>query len=555
MATSEMADVLIIGSGASGGPFAWSLSQVEGIKIVCLEQGDWVGKPSNSSSDESDGQRQRLISPSPREGVRNFTDGYPYDHSESYWQPILGNAVGGATVHYGALWARLRPSDFVAGSLSGVGDDWPIRYWDLAPYYDFNDRMVGVSGVPGNPAYPPNPVDLMPPHQLTKSGEILSRGFDKLGWHWWPGERAIVTMPHGGRQPCPQNCQSCHQGCSRGAKNSSDVVHWPEAIKNGVVLKTRARVREVTVNQQGLADGALYYDAAGRLTEQKARVVVVACNGIGTPRLLLNSASGQFPHGLANSSGLVGKGLMGHPKAMVTGMFDYEDLATQAPETWLTSDEFSDSADGRGFARGFWILSGAYSGPIEAALGGPQVSLASASPPELNGTPVRGQEVAWGALHHAAFQERLKNTVSMQMYCDELPEDFNRVELDPSLTDDAGIPAPKIFYRRGENTQKMLAFGTERLKEVMKASGATKIVSAENVAPAPGHYLGTARMGNDPERSVVDQWGRAHDVSNLFIIDGSVFTTAGGCVPTSTIQAIALRTADYFKSNARQLLG
>ena len=556
MATSEMADVLIIGSGASGGPFAWSLSQVEGIKIVCLEQGDWVGKPSDSSSDESDGQRQRLISPPPREGVRNFTDGYPYDHSESYWQPILGNAVGGAMVHYGALWARLRPSDFVAGSLSGVGDDWPIRYWDLAPYYDFNDRMVGVSGVPGNPAYPPKPVDLMPPHQLTKSGEILSRGFDKLGWHWWPGERAVVTMPHGGRQPCPENCQSCHRGCSREAKNSSDVVHWPEAIKNGVVLKTRARVREVTVNQQGLADGALYYDADGRLSEQKARVVVVACNGIGTPRLLLNSASGQFPHGLANSSGLVGKGLMGHPKAMVVGMFDYEDLATRVPATtWLTSDEFSDSADGRGFARGFWILSGAYSGPIEAALGGPQVSLASASPPELNGTPVRGQGVTWGELHHAAFQERLKNTVSMQMYCDELPEDFNRVELDPSLTDDAGIPAPKIFYRRGDNTQKMLAFGTERLKEVMKASGATKIVSAEKVVPAPGHYLGTARMGNDPERSVVDKWGRAHDVSNLFIIDGSVFTTAGGCVPTSTIQAIALRTADYFKNNARQLLG
>ena len=555
MVTSEMADVLIIGSGASGGPFAWSLSKVSGIKIVCLEQGDWVSPPSANPNAEADGQRQRLINPSTREGVRYFANGYPYDHSESYWQPILGNAVGGAMVHYGALWARLRPSDFVAGSLSGVGDDWPIRYWDLAPYYDLNDRMVGVSGVPGNPAYPPKPVDLMPPQQLSKAGEILSHGFDRLGWHWWPGERAVITAPHGDRQTCPQDCISCSRGCPRGAKNSSDVVHWPEAIQNGVVLKTRARVREVTVNEQGLADGALYYDADGRLNEQKARVVVVACNGIGTPRLLLNSKSGSFPSGLANSSGLVGKGLMGHPKAMVVGQFEREDLTARGrATTYLTSDEFSNSADGRGFARGFWILSGAYSGPITAALDPSPVPLASVIPPELDGARVSTRDVAWGRAHHVAFQERFRHTVAMMMYCDELPEDFNRVELDPSLTDDTGIPAPKLFYRRGDNTEKMLAFGMERLKEAMEAAGATKIVSAEKVPPAPGHYLGTARMGNDPERSVVDKWGRAHDVSNLFIIDGSVFTSAGGCVPTSTIQAIALRTADYFKKNARQLL-
>ena len=554
MATSGIADVLIIGSGASGGPFAWSLSQVPGIRIVCLEQGDWVAPPSDPR-EEGDGERERLVTPPPREGVRHFANGYPYDHSESYWQPILGNAVGGATVHYAALWARLRPSDFVAGSLSGAGDDWPIDYWDLAPYYDSNDRKVGVSGVPGNPAYPPKPVDLMPPHALSRAGEILSRGFDRLGWHWWPGERAVVTAAHGGRRPCPRNCESCHRGCPREAKNSSDVVHWPEAIRNGVVLKTRARVREITVDTAGLASGALYHDADGRLAEQRARVVVVACNGIGTPRLLLNSQSRYFPQGLANGSGLVGKGLMGHPKATVVGSFDYEELAARVPAgVYLTSDEFSDSADGRGFARGFWILSGAYRGPIEAALGAPPESIASAAPPELAAGRPSGQEVPWGAAHHAALRERMRQSVAMMMYCDELPEDFNRVELDPVLTDDAGIPAPRLFYRRGENTQRMLDFGMERCREVMEAAGATGIVSAEKVAPAPGHYLGTARMGTDPDRSVVDRWGRAHDVRNLFVIDGSVFTTAGSCVPTSTIQAIALRTADYVKSNARDLL-
>src|SRR5262249_25129786 len=137
--------------------------------------------------------------------------------------------------------------------------------------------------------------------------EILVRGFKKLGWHWWPSERAVVTQPFGGRRPCATNCATCDDGCPREAKNSSDIVHWPLAMKNGVVVKTRSRVREITVNKRGLADGVLYYDADGKQHELKARLVVVACNGIGTPRLLLNSKSKLFPNGLANSNGQVGR--------------------------------------------------------------------------------------------------------------------------------------------------------------------------------------------------------------------------------------------------------
>jgi choline dehydrogenase-like flavoprotein len=143
----------------------------------------------------------------------------------------------------------------------------------------------------------------------------------------------------------------------------------------------------------------------------------------------------------------------------------------------------------------------------------------------------------------------------------ELPDEANRVELHPTLTDDTGIPAPKLIYRRGEHTKKAIAFGLERAKEVVEAAGVTKVVLSENnheapghFAAAPGHYMGTARMGDNPERFVVDKWCRAHDVKNLFIIDGSVFTTSGACTPTSTIQAIALRTADYIKQQTRKLL-
>ena len=285
-------------------------------------------------------------------------------------------------------------------------------------------------------------------------------------------------------------------------------------------------------------------------------MVVLACNGIGTPRLLLNSTSGRFPQGLANRSGLVGRGLMGHPFATVVAAFEDEDVSTSGRAgVFLTSDEFSDAADGRGFARGFSILSGTYRGAIEAALGGPPDSLASARPATWRVGGGRERKLPWGRAHHAAFQERVRRTAGLMVFCDELPDDHNRVELDPALTDEAGIPAPKLFYRRGDNTERMLAYGMERCREAMEAAGAARIVSAEKLQAAPGHYLGTARMGSDPERSVVDPWGRAHDVRNLFIIDGSVFTSAGSTVPTSTIQALALRTADYVKDNAREFTG
>lgn len=557
MPLSDVVDVLIIGSGASGGPFAWTLSKAKGVTIVCLEQGDWPGKAATAAATEAEAQRQRLATPPRREGVAQFAGGYPLDFSESYWQPILGHAVGGASVHYAAVWARLHPADFLSHSLYGVADDWPISYWDLAPYYDLNDRVVGIAGVPGNPAYPAKASDqyLLPPHTLNRGAEVAGEGFKKLGWQWWPVDSAILTTPHGDRLPCSCSGPRCDEGCERRAKNSADVVFWPEAIRNGVELRTRARVREITVDKQGLADGALYYDADGRLQHQKARLVVVACNGIGTPRLLLNSKSKYFPHGLANGNGIVGKNFMSHPQASAIGLFESAGpYKGPLGNNSLSSDEFYETDLRRGFAHGFWWLGGRSTEPVEAALGERPTSAATYVPISLRGGRSRSPVIDWGKAHHAAFQESFRHRISLGFLCDELPEEINRVELDPTLTDEVGIPAPKLIHRRGENSDKMIAFGLERTKDVLLAAGATKIVSTQIGGAAVGHYLGTARMGSDPKRSVVDKWGRAHEVSNLFIIDGSVFTTSGACVPTATIQAIAHRTADYIKSNTRQVL-
>lgn len=559
-AQRDVADILIIGSGASGGVFAWHLSKVPGIKIVCLEQGSWTqpvsGVPESQKHPEADAQRERLVTPPPKkQGVRTWKDGYPYDHSDSYWTPLLGNMVGGATLHYGAVWNRYHPCDFVAKSLDGVGDDWPLTYWDIEPYYDMLDNIVGVSGMSGDPAHPTLKARRMKPYPIGQGGEILARGFKKMGWHWWPTTQATITEPIGGRRPCPTNCEACDEGCPREAKNSADVVFWPEAIKNGVVLKTKARVREITVNKKGLADGALYYDADGKLQEQKARLVVLAANGLGTPRVLLNSKSNQFPKGLANGSGLVGKNLMAHPMYAMAAQFENENVAPRRySSTGIVSDEFYESDPGkRGFVRGFWYLSGGYTGPVRASLGEPPSPRATVIPAALK--QERERPLQWGRLHHAAFQQQYAHTVGTSILFEEIPQETNYVEIDPSITDEVGIPGIKLHFKHSENLKKMMAFAVDRTKDVMMAAGATKIVASAPLSEGGAyHLMGTARMGNDPSKSVVDKWGRSHEVKNLFIIDGSIFVTAGAAVVTSTLQSLALRIADYVKTNHKDLV-
>ena len=227
------------------------------------------------------------------------------------------NGVGGSTVMYTAHWPRLHPSDFKVKTLDGVADDWPIDYDALTPFFEENDRMMGVSGLSGDPlsplTHPP-----MPPQPLGLSGPLIGKAMNKLGWHWWPSDTTVATMDYEGRARCI-NLGHCTPACAQGAKASTDITYWPHAIRAGVELKTHCRVREILTNEHGMASGVVYYDKDGVEQFQPAEVVIIACNGVGTPRLLLNSVSGRFPNGLANSSGLVGKNLMFHPYAQIYG--------------------------------------------------------------------------------------------------------------------------------------------------------------------------------------------------------------------------------------------
>jgi choline dehydrogenase-like flavoprotein len=532
MAQNEMVDVLIIGAGASGAAVAWSLADTK-MRILCLEQGDWV-KPADYPTTGRDWEARRYtdFDISPNRRARDLD--YPINDDNSVMKIANFNGVGGGTILWTAHFPRMHPSDFRVKSLDGVAEDWPISYWDLEPYFDLNDRMVGVSGLAGDPGVPPrNPP--MPPIPLGRTGTRYGQAMNRLGWHWWPSDVALATRDYEGRAKCI-NLGHCTPGCAHGAKASADITYWPLALRAGVELRTRCRVREITTNEQGMASGVVYYDPEGREVFQPAEVVILASNGIGTPRLLLNSASSRFPNGLTNSSGLVGRNLMLHPWPQVRGYVEDELDGDRGPMTCMWSKQFYETDPDRDFVRGYTMQFMRVTGAVNEAIQSSSVG-----------------QLPWGRDHHRIYRSLVNHRLQIGLACEDLPEEHNRVTIDPVLKDSSGIPAPKIDYAISENCARMMEHGIAKATEILEAAGAKNIYTSRTLLNYPGHLLGTCRMGDDPERSVVNAWGRCHDVKNLFIVDGSIWVTSGGVNPTSTIQALALYIADQIKQRLATL--
>src|SRR5882672_8847176 len=380
---NDHVDVLIIGAGASGAAVAWSLADTR-MHILCLDQGGWMN-PSEYPSTGRDWEARVYGDYSPSPNIRARPEDYPINEDNSPIKVVNFNGVGGGTVMYTAHFPRLHPSDFRVRSLDGVAEDWPIDYDTLASFFDENDRMMGVSGLAGDPGVPPrNPP--MPPLPLGRTGTHYAQAMNRLGWHWWPSDTTIATTAYDGRAACI-NLGHCTPGCAQGAKASTDITYWPLAIRAGVELRTRCRVREITTNEHGMAAGAIYYDADGQEHFQPAELVIVACNGIGTPRLLLNSMSSRFPNGLANSSGLVGKNLMLHPWPQVGGYVDERVDGDHAPMINLWSKEFYETDPSRDFMRGYTLQFARAGGVVSEAVD----------------SEARGK-LPWGAGHHRVFR-------------------------------------------------------------------------------------------------------------------------------------------------------
>jgi choline dehydrogenase-like flavoprotein len=521
VARLDAVDVVVVGAGLGGSAFCARLSErAPHLRIVCLERGDWVDR-SRMPAYRRDWQSAALgawaTSPNVRLRAAETSQSadYPVDDSASPIKPLMWNGVGGSTINWAAHVPRLHPSDFRTRTLDGTGDDWPFSYFDLEPYYDLNDTAMGIAGLAGDPAYPPKRSSRMPPLPIGRLGERAARGFNALGWHWWPADAAINTVDRDGRRAC-NNGGPCLMGCPIHAKASADIVYWPAALKNGVKLRTRSVAQQVIV-QGGRAIGVSYRDGNGETHEQPAAFTVVACNGIGTARLLLASNVGR------GTGGALGRYLMFHPIAYARGMFNDELDGPRGPVgSCIYSHEFYEHQPGRRITRALQLQV-----TRENAL------LAQAS---------RLQPV-WGEAAHRLLREEFRRSLPVMVVAEDLPEARNRVVLTDAVAPD-GLPNVRVEYTLSENSRTTLDFGLDRAEELLRAAGAHRIARVP-LAPLTGwHLLGTARMGTDPATSVTDAHGRCHAAANLLVADGSLFPTAGAVNPGITIAALALKVAD-----------
>jgi choline dehydrogenase-like flavoprotein len=307
------------------------------------------------------------------------------------------------------------------------------------------------------------------------------------------------------------------------------VTYWPEALRLGVELRVRTRVRRITLSAKGHADGVEYYDSDGRLQVLRARRVVLCAGGLGTPRLLLMSAAPGHPDGLANSSGQVGRNFMVHAQSLVVGRFPQPTESYAGTVGAISTRQFYETDPANDFVRGFIVAGNRGYSPLLTSL----------------------QLRSWGAEHHATLERHLNHEASIYVCGDDEPEEHNRVELDPNNLDAYGLPGVLTFYTQSENSRRMVTAGIERARELAFAAGADSVRDF-GVSPGFGwHLLGTARIGHEPSASVAGADHQAHDVPGLYIADGSSLPTGGAVNPANTIQALALRAADQIWEGRR----
>lgn len=538
---SHTVDFLVIGAGAAGGVMAKELSTA-GHSVVVLEQGPYL-KERDFDHDEL---KYTLHSPLTN-NVKLQPITYRKNENEVA-KPLkaieYGRQVGGGSVHFTGNYWRFHESDFHERSLYGdipgtAFADWPIRYTDLEPYYAKAERDLGISGLAGaNPFEAPRsgPYPL-PPMPVKSSGVLFERAAKKMGLHPFPAPVAILSQPYQGRGAC-SHCGFCETfGCEMRAKSSTLASVIPMAEKTGrCEIRPNSYVRKIEIDKNGRVIGAIYFDARKRETLQRARVVVVCANGVETPRLLLMSKSNRFPHGLANSSGLVGKHLMWDNGALACGYFEHPLNEFKSIQVTRVLHDYYAADPKRGFYGGGGIDSRFNFYPAGFAIGG--------MPPDAP---------KWGAEYKRMLRTYFTNTMTILSHTTALPVERNSVSLDPDLKDAWGLPATRITHWHHPDDLATMKWVLSKQLELLEVAGAKRTWSwpVDDFSPSV-HLMGTCRMGTDRAKSVVNAHSRTHDVPNLFLVDGSNFVTSARQQPTATIQALAYRAADYMIHASRK---
>ncbi|MGI8955354.1 MAG: GMC family oxidoreductase [Chthoniobacterales bacterium] len=510
-APDEELDYLVVGVGSAGGVLLQRLARA-GFRVAGLEAGPFWDTERDWVSDEK-GSHQLYW-----EDMR-ITGG---SHPLTFGANNSGKGVGGGSVHWAAFTPRFHPSDFEVYTRDGVGADWPMSYWELKPYYELLELEMPVAGPAWYPWGDPHGY-AYGPHPMGGVGNTLIKGCTSLGIGVSVG--GPVAILSGSRNDRPHCIYRgfCIQGCKVGAKASTLITHVPDALAHGAEVRDRSMANRIHLGKNNRVTGVSYFDREGREHFQKAKAVIVSGYAIETPRLLLNSACDDYENGLANSSDTVGRYLMAQAGNVVLGRFDEPVRMYKAPPAHALTEEFYETDPKRDFARGFAIQT---VGPLPISFAKQMMA-------------ARG---AWGWGMRRAMMD-YNHWSALGVLGEILPWADNRVTLSDER-DQFGIRVPHIHFDLYENDKKLIEFGKNKTEEVMRAAGATEIAQEARFA----HLVGASRMGSDPATSVVDKFGRSHDIANLFVCDGSILPTQGSANPGLTIQALAARTADYLIS-------
>lgn len=517
--TNQKVDVIIVGAGAAGSVYAAVLAEA-GKSVRVLESGP-PRRLDDLYSSQIWARRLKWATPHIHESGKH-----------SIWPNFNGGTgYGGAAIHHYGLWPRMHVDDFRVRSHYGRGRDWPIEYRDLQPWYDRVQEEVGISGDaraeiwrPPGAAYPLPPVPAFP------QGEKLARGFAARDMQVAPLPLAILTQPYKGRAACIYDGW-CDAGCPIGALANPLVVYLPRATKAGAELKSDCHVTRVLSNAKGdRVTGVEYADADGQLHTLQAEVVVLAAFNVENVRLLLNSAGGRFPDGLANSSGLVGRYIMSHPSVTVFGLFD-EELRNYMGATagqFLNQDHWQ--KDGRG---------------KDGAFGSRQWAIAQAMKPN----DLLGIAMSRADLFHKDLQRFMERAVRglavMTAIVEDQPQFENRVRL-AGQRDRYNRPLAHVHYTTSTDGLRLWQAVAGDGKAIMSAAGATEVWHG----PQGGqHIMGGTIMGTDRSNSVTNSYAQTHDVENLFIGGSGVFPTTSAVNPTFTLHALALRSAEYLRDH------
>jgi choline dehydrogenase-like flavoprotein len=553
-------DVCVIGSGAGGGMAAMVLTRA-GANVVMLEAGPMWDSTTDSYMFAWPYNSPRRGAAIPERQFGEFDgalggwtiDGEPYTSAPgNTFDWFRSRMLGGRTNHWGRISLRFGPHDFQRKTLDGLGDDWPITYDDMKPYYDKIDELIGVFGAPLNMPNEPDGIFLPPPKPRCYE-LLIKQASDRLNIPCVPSRLSILTKPLNNRPAC-HYCGQCGRGCATHSNFSSPSVLIPPALKTGrLKIVTGAMAREITIDNAGLADGVTYVDKkTARDNHVRARIVVVAGGACESARLLLNSKSGKFPNGLANSSGAVGKYLMDSTGTSVSGFI---------PKLMDGTPHNEDGVGGMHLYTPWWLDNRKLDFPrgYHIELGGgrrmPNAGFGSGIH-NFTSVEVAGRPHAFGGYGKGLKEDyrRLYGaTVNFAGRGEMIPNADSYCEIDPTVVDKWGIPVLRFHYKWSAYELNQVKHMQETFRAIIQEMGGTPTsampTKEEGYGIAAGgriiHEVGVTRMGKDPSTSVLNSNCQAHDVKNLFVADGGPLTSQADKNCTWTILALSMRTAEY----------